>query len=340
MRPSCARWRAFTLIELLVVIAIIAILIGLLLPAVQKVREAAARMKCSNNLKQISLAAHNYESNFQRFPSAFNVVVGPASGQILATNKIVTIGKAPNPAPDAGKYYSIWTALLPYLEQDPLYRNMATLSNNFTLGGTPLGAQYVYSKTATASDPTQSPGSQVLPMLICPSDILPKPPTFVYTLYTFAYTNYGCVQGTQMDDDSLLTYPFDGVFYPNSKTAIRDVTDGLSSTIFFAERTYKDANVSAQIAILKVGGWSWCNYNSMEDHVLSSNVPINFSGCGVGGAECYDRIPAMGSRHGGGCNVSFGDGSIRFLRLTGSSELPLLQELTTRASGGVPNGEY
>jgi len=340
MCSSCARPRAFTLIELLVVIAIIAVLIGLLLPAVQKVREAAARMKCSNNLKQVSLATHNYESNLQRFPSAFNVVVGPASGQIRATNRLVTIGKSPNPAPDATKYYSIWTTLLPYAEQAPLYQSMATLSNDFTIGGTPLGAQYVYTQTATASDPTLSPGSQVLPMLICPSDALPKPPTFTYTFYTFAFTNYGAVQGTQMNDDSLITYPFDGVFYPNSRTAIRDVTDGLSTTIFFAERTYKDENVSAQVALLKVGGWSWCNFNSMEDHSLSSHKPINFSGCGVGGAECYDRIPAMGSRHSGGCNVAFGDGSIRFLRLTSTEQLPLLRELTTRASGGVPDGDY
>jgi prepilin-type processing-associated H-X9-DG protein len=159
-------------------------------------------------------------------------------------------------------------------------------------------------------------------------------------LYTFAYTNYGAVQGTQLDDDSTITYPFDGVFYPNSKTAIRDVTDGLSSTIFFAERTYKEANVSGQIAILKVGGWAWCNWNSMEDHSLSSHSPINYSGCGTGGTSCYDRIPAMGSQHTGGCNVIFGDGSVRFLTLTDTTQLTLLKELTTRASGNVPNGDY
>jgi prepilin-type N-terminal cleavage/methylation domain-containing protein/prepilin-type processing-associated H-X9-DG protein len=340
MRPSCARRRAFTLIELLVVIAIIALLIGLLLPAVQKVRAAAARMKCQNNLKQAGLAAHAYENAIGRFPSAFNVVVGPGSGQILGTNKIVTVGKAPNPAPDAGRYYSIWTALLPYLEQGPLYQNMAALSNNFTIGGTALGAQYVYTKTVTATDPVLSPGSQVVPLLLCPSDVLPNPPTVTYSFYTFAYSNYGAVQGTQTDEDSLLTYPFDGPFYPNSRTTIADVTDGLSGTLFFAERTYKEAHVAGQVAILKVGGWSWCNYNSMQDHSLASNVPINFSGCGLGGASCYDRIPAMGSQHGGGCNVVFGDGSVRFLTLTDAAQLPLLRELTTRASGNPPDGDY
>jgi prepilin-type N-terminal cleavage/methylation domain-containing protein len=127
--PNSAR-RGFTLIELLVVIAIIAILIGLLLPAVQKVREAAARMTCSNNLKQISLGVHNYESSYGKLP-AMSIALGNGSGL----------------------RGSIMVALMPYVEQDNLYK-LHQANNGITL---PAAAQTV--KTFICpSDPNASSG--------------------------------------------------------------------------------------------------------------------------------------------------------------------------------------
>jgi prepilin-type N-terminal cleavage/methylation domain-containing protein/prepilin-type processing-associated H-X9-DG protein len=341
------RRRGFTLIELLVVIAIIAILIGLLLPAVQKVREAAARMKCQNNLKQIALANANFESAYQRFAPGLNVVVGSGSQSLYPTDPPVAVGGASNPAPDPAKYYSIWTALFPFMEQGNLYNAMASLSNNFT---SPY-AQYAYCATATASNPTLSPGSQVVPMLLCPSEPWTQQ-TQVYHSYTFGITNYGAVGGTRYDYGSDLysqgpplylqppippgPYPYDGVFYINSASRVGSVTDGLSNTMFFAERTYIGPNLNApqyaqaNSTIQGVGGWAWCGWNSMEDYILSSVVPINWSGCGV--PYCDDRAPAMGSWHtGNGCNAAFGDGSVRFV--SASISMLTFQILTARADG-------
>jgi prepilin-type N-terminal cleavage/methylation domain-containing protein/prepilin-type processing-associated H-X9-DG protein len=339
--------RGFTLIELLVVIAIIAILIGLLLPAVQKVREAANRMQCQNNLKQIALASANFESTFQRFPAAPNCVVGFASQALFPTDAPVAVGGSSNPAPDPTRYYSLFMALFPFMEQQNIYNAAAALSANFTDG---TGAQYDYCHTATATNPQLSPGSQVVKNLLCPSEPWSQK-TQVYRTSTFGITNYGGIGGTRYDYGSdlytqgppLYPYfggicPYDGVFFINSATRIGSVTDGLSNTMFFSERAYIGPNqnapnyAKANSTVQGVGGWAWCGWNSMEDYVLSAAVPINWSGCAI--PYCDDRIPAIGSNHtGNGANVAFGDGSVKFVQA--SISMLTLQVLAAR-NDGVP----
>src|SRR5262249_41445688 len=166
MRRIRTNYRAaFTLIELLVVIAIIAVLIGLLLPAVQKVREAANRMSCSNNLKQIGLALHNYESTNRVFPGAYLRL------------------SAADPDPNAQfagpfKGLSLLANLLPYVEQDNLYRRLDVSKSEFSTVNIPPNGAHAGTNTAYAT---------VVKTYLCPSD--PTKPTLDY--YNACWGPYG-----------------------------------------------------------------------------------------------------------------------------------------------------
>jgi prepilin-type N-terminal cleavage/methylation domain-containing protein/prepilin-type processing-associated H-X9-DG protein len=293
--------RAFTLIELLVVIAIIAILIGLLLPAVQKVREAAGRMKCANNLKQLGLACHNYHDARKSFPPGYLALSAYVDG-------------ATDTAPGWG-----WAAfLLPYLEQDNLYRQI-----NF--------AQSVQSSAATQA---------MLAGLLCPSDVAP-PSAFVVTsvagapVARLAPSSYAASCGPDASDVADATGL--GVFYRNSQTRLTDVTDGTSQTVLVGDRAWAQAQGAwagaPAGALMRAGAMNpWPNATAPAPCLaLAHNNWVNIRTDSDGGLDDFS------SNHPGGVNLLFADGSVHFVQsITGEGQLHAdFQALGTRAGGEV-----
>jgi prepilin-type N-terminal cleavage/methylation domain-containing protein/prepilin-type processing-associated H-X9-DG protein len=327
------RRSGFTLIELLVVIAIIAILIGLLLPAVQKIREAANRMKCSNNLKQIGLAMLNYEGVHQSFP--------PAAGPLPVL---------PSGYPGSGTQRpSTQALLLPYIEQDNKY-------NQFNI-------QYDVHLHAI----NQKARTQDVPIYICPSD--PSKVRFTTSDGPMGRCNYFASIGrtaNSFDQDGtvggVVFLEFTNTQF-NTKgnnpgtVAIADITDGTSNTAMFSE--IKKGNFTTGGArtapwdLQNVGFTDFLNYpNSCN----TTNAGVRYAGLQYHRAfigtsrythavkpnhlngDCYDgsadrAFLAARSWHPGGVNVLFCDGATRFVRDT--IDLRTWQLLGSRADGQV-----
>jgi prepilin-type N-terminal cleavage/methylation domain-containing protein/prepilin-type processing-associated H-X9-DG protein len=326
------RRRAFTLIELLVVIAIIAVLIGLLVPAVQKVREAANRLKCSNNLKQLGLALHNYESVNGRFPPA-----GKSYG--WCTHTPPTYSRDPLAFNMHG-----FMLLLPYVEQQNLLQryNPNAASQSYMINGAP-----------PAGDPIASGNAAVaatdLALIRCPSDNGdPLLPTGVhYTIDTRSTlrgikTNYDfAVQYWEWRCNAWATTPntVRRMFGENSTTRMADVTDGLSNTIAMGETTLACANGTApawayrgwvQIGVdpapaFHGGGINvWMSNWTNPPDVNRTQVPVP----GKVGSWSWP-----GSLHPGGCNFLLGDGSVRFI--TQTTPRITMERLAAMADGQV-----
>jgi prepilin-type N-terminal cleavage/methylation domain-containing protein/prepilin-type processing-associated H-X9-DG protein len=293
--------RAFTLVELLVVVAILSILIGLLLPAVQKVREAANRMKCANNLKQLGLACHTYHDTNAVLPPGYLARVPYRDG-------------ATDTAPGWG-----WAAfLLPYLEQDNLYRQI-----NFN------------------KPVEQSPAAAVvLPLLLCPADPVPPEPfeatdATLAPVATLAPSSYAATCGPDASDVAALAGL--GVFYRNSRTRLTDVTDGTSSTAMIGDRSWAQTNGAwagaPSGAVARAGfmnPWPLAT-GPAPALVLVHNNWLNIRTDSDGGLDDFS------SNHVGGGNLLFADGSVHFVgSVTAEGQIHAdFQALGTRAGGEV-----
>ncbi|MFO0939520.1 MAG: DUF1559 domain-containing protein [Pirellulales bacterium] len=305
----------FTLVELLVVIAIIRILVGLLLPAVQAAREAARRMQCSNNLKQMGLALHNYESAFKGLPAGCNGLPNAAGTNFN------------------GHGWTWHASILPFVELNNVYdaiQGPDGMGNE--LGDQNTGKPLVVRQT-------------IMPIFWCPSQ-----PDVTKASQKNGYqpSNYNGNMGTRIgngNDDcictgvanlsDMLSNPWgcmngNGIFYVRSKTKFKDVTDGLANTIFVSEVPDSGGDAIGQFSAgadrraVFSGGADSNPPTEMSEFLIAaeSNDPIN------GGSE-----EAAGSWHTGGANFLMGDGSVQFL--SENMDMTIYQGLSTRAGGEV-----
>lgn len=338
----------FTLVELLVVIAIIGILVALLLPAVQAAREAARRMSCSNNLKQVALAYHNYVDSQKKLPALANGVYGPGG-------TAAPYGQNTPPVPPAGTAmnwagWSCHTMILPYMEQTAVFDQIRFTHSYYSTIGPPENP---------VAPNTLSSRSRV-PGFICPSDKVFNSTTEI------AQCNYGvslgaCLGYGHSPSGTNLNAISNGMFRRQVETTFSDVTDGLSNTIMLGEFLVGDndgtkftlegdfarnvpfpgitanqafpwqfptqdlldqfgqaclANVATHISS---AGYRWAApsmYDCAINTVAAPNAKWPACNIGNGGRGDGGGVWPARSRHSGGAMHAMGDGSVRFIANT------------------------
>jgi prepilin-type N-terminal cleavage/methylation domain-containing protein len=337
--PTVAERAAFSLVELLVVIAIIAVLMALLVPAVQRARESAARTSCGNNLMQIGIALHNYQGEHRSLPPAFPASPKPPYNLIV---------------PPYFDTWSVFAQLCPYLEQTTVYNKLNLNEPLYSLPSTNVYAD------------NQFACGQLVPVFLCPSDSMQSVGAG-YGVAKMGPVNYAACIGTGTTSGGApygSPWDADGLFRAKVTTKLKEVTDGLSNTVAFSESligsgpivnsgpspggpksTY--ANVAPPLTptacqnptqwnVQNPRGYLWASGEircATYNHYFTPNPPDYdcMATLNTPGPQQYTGIGlrAARSNHTGGVNVLIADGAVRFV--DNAIDLTIWRAISTRS---------